>query len=198
MTALPSIALSEFALRVAARPSMGDWFVLATPVVLLSETLESLAEDVEAFMKRRPATIFSVRGPREMAAFIRSAGEPVVLLSGFENFSRNDWETADLMRSRFEGDRTAALLMSESQLAVFVEAAPNLASWLGAGMWRLDKDIEQLTAEERVARLVALRVEMGASDADVISRAESGTLGTEPQFAEWLVLLGRSDLLGRR
>jgi len=35
------------------------------------------------------------------------------------------------------------------------------------------------------------------SDAEVLLRAEAGTLEADPVFSEWLVLLGKGDLLGR-
>lgn len=47
----------------------------------------------------------------------------------------------------------------------------------------------------RAQRLEALRGWAARSDADVVRAAEQGTLPRDPEYAEWLVLLGRGDLL---
>ena len=46
-------------------------------------------------------------------------------------------------------------------------------------------------------RLESLRQWSGMTDEEVITRAEQGTLPGDPPYAEWLVLLGRGDLLGK-
>lgn len=54
--------------------------------------------------------------------------------------------------------------------------------------------IAGLNPEERRQRLEALATHYGMSDEEVIERAESDRLPTDPQLVEWLVLLGRGDL----
>ena len=44
-------------------------------------------------------------------------------------------------------------------------------------------------------RLEALRSHYGLTDEQVLERAQAKTLDWEPQVAEWLVLLGRGDLI---
>jgi hypothetical protein len=44
---------------------------------------------------------------------------------------------------------------------------------------------------------VALRRWSGLEDLEVIRRAEAGTLSPDPEYAEWLTLLGRGDLLAK-
>ena len=53
-----------------------------------------------------------------------------------------------------------------------------------------------LTPEERQARLASLREWSGMTDEEVIARAARGELSPDPQYALWLVLLNRGDLLG--
>lgn len=192
------ISLPEFSLRVATRPAKGDWFVLATPRHQLAETQETLAADVEAFMQRPPKVTSMVENSRDLVRAIRASTDGVVLIGGLEGFSDVEWRSVDLMRSRLEGARTVVLLMSPRQLDLLAGSAPNLASWLTGGIWRLDEDIEQLSETERAGRLETLRTSTGKSDEDIIEGAQNGTLSREPQFAEWLLLLGRSDLIERR
>jgi len=195
---LRPISLPEFSLRVATRPAKGDWFVLATPPHQLAETQETLAADVEAFMQRAPKVTSTVENSRDLVRAIRASPDGVVLIGGLESFSDVEWRSVDLMRSRLEGDRTVVLLLSPKQLYLLVGSAPNLASWLTGGIWRLDEDVEQLSETERAGRLETLRTSTGMSDEDIIKGAQNGTLSREPQFTEWLLLLGRSDLIERR
>lgn len=51
-----------------------------------------------------------------------------------------------------------------------------------------------MTEEEIAERLRQLREHYGLTDEDVLSQATQGTLSPEPEFVEWLILLGRGDL----
>jgi hypothetical protein len=196
--ALRPISLPEFSLRVATRPARGDWFVLVTPPHQLAGTQETLAADVEAFTEGAPKVTSLVESSRDLVRAIRTPTDGVVLVGGLESFSDVEWRSVDLMRSRLEGAGTVVLLMSPKQLNLLAGSAPNLASWLTGGIWRLDEDIEQLSEAERADRLKRLQTSTAMSDEDIIKGAQNGTLSREPQFTEWLLLLGRSDLIERR
>ena len=88
------------------------------------------------------------------------------------------------------------MLSSESLKALFTYA-PNFVSWLGARVYRFDKDREFLTTDERQARLSALREGLGLSDSQVIELAQARKLPLAPEYGEWLVLLNREDLIER-
>lgn len=196
--ALRPISLPEFSLRVATRPAKGDWFVLVTPPQQLTQTRETLAIDVEAFTHAAPRITSIVEGSRDFVRATRSSTDAVVIISGVEDFSDVEWRSIDLMRSRLEGARTVVLLMSLIQVELLATSAPNFASWLTGGIWQLDEDIEQLSETERTDRLETLRTSTGMSDEDIITAAQNRTLSSEPQFTEWLLLLGRSDLVDQR
>ena len=76
-------------------------------------------------------------------------------------------------------------------------AAPNLASWIGGSVWSIDLASDALDEEERRSRLATLREWSGLSDSEVVQMAQEGNLPAEPEYVEWLVLLGREDLVGR-
>ena len=143
------ISLPEFSLRVAARPAKGDWFVLATPLHQLVETMEALAADVEAFRQEVPKVTSTVDNARDLVRAIRASTDGVALVGGLEDFSEVEWRSVDLMRSRLEGARTVVLLVSPRQLDLLAASAPNLASWLAGGTWRLDEDVERLSETGR-------------------------------------------------
>jgi hypothetical protein len=52
-----------------------------------------------------------------------------------------------------------------------------------------------MTSTERQERLADLESHFQISGSEVIAQAEAGTLPPEPHFVEWLVLLGRGDLV---
>ncbi len=52
-----------------------------------------------------------------------------------------------------------------------------------------------MTDLERAERIAEFEAHFQMTSADVIERAQSGTLPTEPHFVEWLVLLDRGDLV---
>lgn len=53
-------------------------------------------------------------------------------------------------------------------------------------------------AAHRDRRLAALRAWASRSDQEVLDAARTGTLPPDPEYAEWLVLLGHGELLGVR
>jgi hypothetical protein len=88
------------------------------------------------------------------------------------------------------------LVMTSKSAEGLARFAPNLASWIGGSMWTVDLSIERLSESERASRLKSLRQWARMDDEEVVRRAEVGTLPKEPEFEEWLVLLGRADLIG--
>jgi hypothetical protein len=46
-------------------------------------------------------------------------------------------------------------------------------------------------------RLAALRAWASKTDGEVVAAARDGTLPLDPEYAEWLVLLGHGELLDR-
>jgi len=55
-----------------------------------------------------------------------------------------------------------------------------------------------LTTEECDERIDALQEYLGKTNDEVITLAENRQLPTDPEYAEWLILLNRGDLLERQ
>jgi hypothetical protein len=72
-----------------------------------------------------------------------------------------------------------------------------VSSWIGSRVYDLELGLEILTEAESQQRLEALEQFTGKTDEEVICLAETGQLPTDPEYGEWLVLLGRGDLLER-
>jgi hypothetical protein len=73
--------------------------------------------------------------------------------------------------------------------------APNLASWLAGEVFAMVQEGDEDATELAAQRLAALRVWSGCSDEEIVAKATTGSLPPDPEYAEWLVLLGHADLL---
>ena len=190
------LGLGELALRIAARPGRGDWFVLLTPEGQSEATADALWEELSAL---RVGTIDKVSRPSnasELARRSQEASNAVLLVSGLEGFSEDEWRHMDLLRSQFQREAGVVLVMEASTAERLQREAPNLMSWIGSSVWALAPDAESLSAEEREARIEALRQWAKLTDQQVLDLAARGQLPADPAYAEWLVLLDRGDLLG--
>jgi hypothetical protein len=87
-------------------------------------------------------------------------------------------------------------VLSEAMAREMMDIAPHVASWLSGSIGRIDPAKErEATDLARERRLRELGEKAGMTNEDVVERAQSGELEPDPEYAEWLVLLGRGDLL---
>ncbi len=117
-----------------------------------------------------------------------------VLLIGTAAYTEADWRLLDRRRSEFGREGVTVFLTSPGSFAMLMRVAPNLASWLGGSVFTYE-DIDAHAIEQRDPRLASLRTWSGKTDEEVLQAAEEGRLPRDPEYAEWLVLLGRGDLL---
>jgi hypothetical protein len=134
-------------------------------------------------------------GPLKLAQRMMDLPPGPLVLVGFEKLSVEDWGHLDSLRTGLERDQPVLLFLTEGSAEQLSRLAPNLASWLGGSYARWDGSAEILTPEEKEARLDVLRSQFGMTDGEVIQAASEHRLQREPQMSEWLVLLGRGDLL---
>lgn len=120
--------------------------------------------------------------------------DPGVLLVGAEAFTEADWRLLDRRRSALAREGATVFITTPESFDVLMRVAPNLASWLGGLVFSYE-DIDAATPEDRGERLAALRAWSGRSDDEVLEAAQRGRLPRDPEYATWLVLLGRGDLL---
>lgn len=198
MTIAPArMAVAAFALRAVARPGKGDWLVLVVPEEAVGEIASRVAGEIEGLGGCWAENIKDPADARELAQTVHDAErETVLVVSGLDRFLEEEWRHADLLRSRCVRDKTIVLVISPRSAEKLARGAPNLASWIGGSLWEADLGAESLSDDERSMRLRSLREWSGLTDDEVVRRAREGTLPDDPEFAEWLVLLGRVDLLG--
>jgi hypothetical protein len=188
-----AIGLGEMALRVVARP--GAWFSLIVSATDVAREADNLVEEIKLLDEMDARRIEAEAGAADLTRQARDVGPAAVVIAGFENFSDAGWRHMDLLRSELVRDEPVVLVLSERSIDRLMRCAPNLASFLGGAVWRLDSAAELLTEGDKERRLATLRAWSGLSDAEMVAGVERGDLPLEPEHAEWLVLLGRGDLL---
>ncbi len=193
------LPISEFALRAVARPGRGDWLVLVALEGVVGQIASRVKQEIAGLGDCSVEHIKDAANALELANAVHDTDKgKVLVISGLDRFSEEEWRHADLLRSRLGREMAVALVMSLRSIENLARNAPNLASWIGGSIWEVDVASESFSTEEKVAFLQSLREWSGLTDDEVIRRADEGTLPNEPEFVEWLVLLGRGDLLGNR
>jgi hypothetical protein len=86
-------------------------------------------------------------------------------------------------------------VLSESAARHVFREAPHFARLFTGSVWDLAPEPDDMSEADRIARIASLERWASLSTADMIARAEARTLPPDPEYAEWLVLVGRSDLL---
>jgi hypothetical protein len=188
--------VAEVALRLMARRGGGGGWttLLLRPTDDAVAAAEELAQEMEALGGVGVERIESAADALALIARLAVSERPAVVV-GLDEWPASEWGHLDLLRSRLARAERTALVVSEATYERILRDAPNLESWLGASVWTYQADAALLTEEESARRLAALQAWSGLSDEEVIARAQARTLPADPEFAEWLVLLHRGDLL---
>jgi hypothetical protein len=187
----PSLALRLLASRGAAA-----YLAYLVEAAATGEVFEEIVSEIRAF--DASATIASVGDSPSAARLLEELPkmDAEILLIAAPSYEAADWTLLDVRRSALERDGVMVFVTTPVSFASLMRVAPNLASWLGGFVFSRHVDDEAAQTEaERSQRLDALRVWAGKSDREVIEAAERGELPRDPEYAEWLVLLGRGDIL---
>jgi hypothetical protein len=118
----------------------------------------------------------------------------VMVVTGLDDWPEEEFVKLDLKRTSLQHSGPVLLEMTREGAERLMKAAPNLRSWIAGNVGGLLPDPGLMTDVERQARLASLAEHFGLTDAEVIRRAEDGSLPPDPQFVEWLILAGRGDL----
>jgi hypothetical protein len=186
-------SLWEIAATIANTPNEPQWSVVLAPAGLSRVHADALAEQLTSLLDSEKVCRYSVKTPKEIrdAAKTKNA---VLVFDGVGRFQEADWRRLDNSRSLLIR-ACAVIVMEEAQVLYLVNEAPNLCSWIGSSVWSSIDDLV-LTEAQRVARLQELRTQFQLTDEQVLTQAQERTLPSDPGFAEWLVLLGRGELIG--
>ena len=120
-----------------------------------------------------------------------SSGDVVVVV-GLERLDQAVLAKLDLRRNRMVGASSLVLVLSEEFVPAVRRWMPNTWSLIGPRGWWVETKDSDLDVDERLA---SLRERFGLTDNQLVAEAERGELPLDPPLVEWLVLLGRGDLL---
>lgn len=126
---------------------------------------------------------------------LRSQTVEVAFLHGFAKWSNEKFAALDVSRSMLDTGWFLLFGVDLPTAGRFLSNAPNIRSFLGANIFAAASDPSIMSEAEIAARLAQLQEFYKLTDAEVIERAENRQLPSDPHFAEWLLLLGRSELV---
>jgi hypothetical protein len=196
------VTVQEILSNIRVQPNRNIWSVLVINNNDITEVLEELTDGIEIFVEssveiinvEEKANSFNVKS-------IDNIFNPDInyfLLWGFDNWGDAQWRQLDYLRSSLDHEKRCGLLIvSQQSVEKMITNAPNFSSWIDGKIFHLVLGAEILTPEECESRLVALREWTGISDNEVIRKAETHQLPYDPEYGEWLILLGRGDLIAR-
>jgi hypothetical protein len=167
-------------------------------VVGAASDATSFATELESQSELNAAVrIVDIEGllPADIREKLQSPSNDHVILIGFEGRTQEFWASIDINRSGFE--RTGGLFfwLTSNALSDLCRYAPNIKSYIGTAIFLFSGVKGALTSERRKERIEEFEEKFGMSNAQLIKKAEEHQIEPEPEFVEWLLLLGRGDLV---
>ncbi len=194
---IQKISIDEFLQRIGLQPNGNIWSALVVSNLGYGELVEELSETLELFTECKVGILSGLDGASKLVNKIQEATEDYLIIWELENWDNQNWRKFDLMRSSFFRERGVVLVISEKSVQIMFASATNIVNWLGARVYAVEKSGEKLTNNERQTKLLALSEWSGFSNTQIIEMAESHKLPSDPEYGEWLLLLGREDLIER-
>jgi hypothetical protein len=192
-TGLRQIPQSEFVRRAIERTGGNSWLGLVVPDDRLADVVEQTAAGIAL---ESELEVFRVDAPADAGALERATRRVGILVASLgDAWPPGSWGRLDALRSLLQREHRAVLVLSESAARHVFREAPHFTRLLTGSVWDLAPEPDEMNAADRLARLASLEQWANLSTADMIARAEARTLPADPEYAEWLVLVGRSDLL---
>lgn len=150
-----AMGLSEFAFALSARPGEGDWSVLAVEESISPALVAvHLVEQLRIYDEREIVLVDGKDDAEYILKAIRRIPKGVIILRELENpLSKQTLERLDFARSQLIRKDATVLVLRLSTLQTLVAVAPNWASLLASFVCELAPDAEQLSPDEKEARL---------------------------------------------
>ena len=184
----------EIGRRLEIRGSSA-WFVVLRPAEE-EDAMANFVADLSAVLDQ-PVRVVRSSGSsfeRLRSELGESACDPV-LISDLDQADAERWRALDVNRSAWLREGAVVLWLSAAGVTNLCSYAPNIRSIVGGSIFNLGTDGGAMTVAERDQQIADLESHFEMNSAEVIKQAESGVLPSEPHFVEWLVLLGRGDLV---
>jgi len=172
------------------------WLAVLSPAADSTAALDQLQTELRSILQK-PARVIPLEPStfEELQAALHQPEDDAVILSSGTGLTQEKWRSLDIMRSAMERKGPVILWLSTDDVANLTAHAPNIRSFIGASIFLAGPDGGIMTDAERQERLNELSQHFGFTGDEAVRRAEARELPHEPEFVEWLVLLGRGDLL---
>lgn len=132
---------------------------------------------------------------RDLATLLDETPGPILVIDATSVPAATLGHALESARSLLPREKHIVIVLTPEAAGELVEAAPHFASFLRAVTPVEKENSSVMSREDAEAHLDALRTWSGLTDADVVERALAGTLPRDPEYGEWLVLIGRGDLV---
>jgi hypothetical protein len=172
-----------------------SWFAVLSPVPDNDSAIDNLVADLAAVLDTAVRIVRYSGSIEVLISDLHAPASDPVLIVNLNAAYAEQWSALDINRSGLVREGPIILWLSVESLTRLCACAPNLRSFLGGSIFRLAASGDEMTSTERQERLADLESHFQISGSEVIAQAEAGTLPPEPHFVEWLVLLGRGDLV---
>lgn len=187
------VGTAELAMRVLASRGTSAYFTYLAETRGAASVIEDLEAEIQAFDASVTIKAIASSSAARLLHDISSITEEVLVIDT-RTYDVHDWKLLDLRRSSLGREGVMVFVTTAASFDKLMRTAPNLASWLGGFVFSHEDEAARIE-EQRSQRLEALRAWAGKGDDEIVQAAEQGTLPRDPEYAEWLVLLGRGDLL---
>jgi len=187
--------LFDIARRLEIRGETG-WLAVLAPVTDSTTNLDRLQTELQSILQK-PARVIELEPStfEELREALHQPDDDAVILSSGTGLTQEKWRSLDIMRSALERKGPVILWLATGDVANLTEHAPYIRSFIGASIFLAGPDGGIMTEAERQERLNELSQHFGFTGDEAVRKAQAGELPHEPEFVEWLVLLGRGDLL---
>jgi len=177
----------ELASRIVLDEAIGSWFVVG---IAHDDDVSELSAEIGALVDCA-VPVMEVSGPEELIMASRQSADTFAVFfspRGIDPLHLDD------CRSMLQREHPAVLALPSTDLERLSSSAPHFTSWIANRVFTT-RDDRFLDSNDRSARLAILREHFEMSDYDFVAFVEAKPRSLEPEQMEWLVLLGRQDLL---
>ena len=183
----------EFALRLSALRGTAAYAAYLANASDLEAAITELVEELRALISDDAVVQIALRSSEQLIAYLAATSVEIVV-ADTRTFAAPEWKLADRRRSAIAHRGVLVFATTPASFADLMRNAENLASWLGGEVFAYPSH-NTAAAAQCEARLAALRTWAAKTDDEVVEAARAGTLPRDPEYAEWLVLLGHGELL---
>lgn len=179
--------------RVDDLREQSAWYLMCGPQDRLHEIADELCS--EAALQGIASDRVPVAPVETLAERLRGVTAPLIVLEMESVAPDAVGHALEDLRSQLPLRKQFVLVLTSQDAGEVQRVAPHFASFIEE-IESFAEDEIPVTSEAEVAhRLSFLQTSTGLSNEVVVALAIDGNLPSDPEYAEWLVMLGRGDLV---